>query len=155
MNLPKAKPYQQQVPSEHQLRPRAGEVVRAGAQRLVWRTSRSTSGILELDGRRNEYCAGYAVCYLRSERARDGLIMHLGSDDQAKVYLNGQLLLRCGEARSFAFDQNTIRDFSLQAGVNVLVLKLVNETGDWRGSIWITDEQGRPVEGVRVSLKPD
>ena len=145
----------QQLANEHQLRPRAGEAVRVGPKPLVWRRLRAPSGMLELDGPRNEYCAAYAVCYLRSERARSGLVMHVGSDDQAKVYLNGQLLLRCGAARTFAFDQNTIKDVSLQAGLNVLVLKLVNETGDWRGSIGITDEQGRPVDGVRVSVSPD
>jgi WD40 repeat protein len=146
---------QQQLPNEHQLRPRAGEVVRTGSRRLAWRTVRATSGILDLDGPQNEYAAGYAVCYLRSPRERNGLVMHVASDDQAKVYLNGKLLLRSAEPRTFDFDQNTIPNVSLQPGVNVLVLKLVNEAGDWRGAIRITDAQGRPVKDVQISLKPE
>jgi hypothetical protein len=32
----------------------------------------------------------YAVCYLESDRPREGLWLQVLSDDQAKVYLNGQ-----------------------------------------------------------------
>ncbi len=122
---------------------------------LGFGTIRATSGILELGGRRNEYCAAYAVCYLRSARAKQGLTLHLGSDDQAKVYLNGQLLGRFAETRGFDFDQNTILNVTLQPGENVLVFKLVKETGDWRGSICLTDDQDHSLDDVRVSLRPD
>ena len=32
----------------------------------------------------------YAVCYIRSEAEQRGLRMLVGSDDEAKVYLNGK-----------------------------------------------------------------
>jgi hypothetical protein len=36
----------------------------------------------------------------------------------------------------------------------VLVFKVVNETADWQGSIRLTDAQGNPVKGIKVSLTP-
>jgi hypothetical protein len=32
----------------------------------------------------------YAVCYVTCEAARNDLLLQVGSDDDAKVYLNGQ-----------------------------------------------------------------
>lgn len=81
--------------------------------------------------------------------------MHLGSDDQAKFYLNGELLFRFDEERSFDFDQNVIDHVQLQAGVNGLVFKLVNGVLDWRGAIRFTDEAGRRVEGVTFTLNTE
>jgi hypothetical protein len=42
----------------------------------------------------------------------------------------------------------------LNTGLNVLVFKVVNETADWQGSIRLTDAQGNPVKGIKVSLTP-
>lgn len=144
---------EQQLPNEGQLRPHAGDEVRVGNRRLKWRRVPTVAGMLDLDGRHHEYSAGYAVCYVQSDRARQGLLMHLGSDDQAKVYLNGELLFRFDEERSFDFDQNVIDHVQLQAGVNVLVFKVVNGVEEWRGAIRFTDEAGRRVEGVTFTLK--
>ena len=36
-------------------------------------------------------------------------------------------------------------------GLNVLVFKVVNETIDWRSSIWFTDAVGEPVPGLSVT----
>ena len=46
-------------------------------------------------------------------------------------------------------------DIALNAGLNVLVFKVVNEFGDWKGSIRFTDAQGNPVKGITVTLRPD
>jgi hypothetical protein len=35
-----------------------------------------------------------------------------------------------------------------------VVFKVVNETGDWLGSIRFTDRDGKPVPGIRVTLDP-
>lgn len=40
-------------------------------------------------GRMTTQSVAYAVCYIRSEAEQRGLQMLVGSDDEAKVYLNG------------------------------------------------------------------
>jgi hypothetical protein len=43
---------------------------------------------------------------------------------------------------------------ALERGINVLLLKVVNETGSWKGCVRLVDEAGRPAEGIRVKLSP-
>jgi hypothetical protein len=94
----------------------------------------------------------YAVCYIRSETEQRGLQMLVGSDDQAKVYLNGKQVYKSPVARPFAADQDTVPDITLNAGPNVLVFKVVNETIAWQGSIRFTDDRDAPVKGIKVTL---
>jgi hypothetical protein len=37
----------------------------------------------------------------------------------------------------------------------VLVLKVVNETGSWQGSVRFTDAAGQPLKGIQVTLDPE
>ena len=46
-------------------------------------------------------------------------------------------------------------DIALNAGLNVLVFKVVNEVGLWQGSIRFTDANGNPVKGIKVTLDPE
>jgi len=47
-----------------------------------------------------------------------------------------------------------VPDITLNAGLNVLVFKVVNELANWQGSIRFTDAQGNPVKGIKVVLTP-
>jgi hypothetical protein len=78
----------------------------------------------------------------------------VGSDDQAKVYLNGREIYRREEGRAYVPDQDVAAGVDLQVGVNVLVFKVVNGDGDWQGSVRFTDAAGQPVKGLRVMLIP-
>jgi hypothetical protein len=71
------------------------------------------------------------------------------------VYLNGKQVHKYPFPHSFVADQDTVPDIALNAGLNVLVFKVVNEFVDWQGSIRITDSQGNPVQGIQVTLDPD
>jgi hypothetical protein len=42
----------------------------------------------------------------------------------------------------------------LNAGLNVLEFKVVNEAQGWQGSVRFSDAAGRPVKGLRVTLDP-
>ena len=76
------------------------------------------------------------------------------SDDEAKVYLNGRPIHRYLGIRNLG-DQDETPDISLNAGLNPLVFKVVNETLGWKGSIRLTDAQGNPVRGIKVTLDPE
>jgi len=106
-------------------------------------------------GHETTQSGAYAVCYLRSESEQRGLQMLVGSDDEAKVYLNGKQMYKYPFGRGFVEDEDTVPDIILNAGLNVLVFKVVNETFDWKGSIRLTDVQGNPVKGIKVTLDPE
>jgi hypothetical protein len=106
-------------------------------------------------GRATDQSVAYAVCYLRSETEQRGLRMLVGSDDEAKVYLNGKQIHQSAFGRGWVADQDTVPDITLNAGLNVLVFKVVNEIVDWQGSIRFSDGQGNPVTGIKVTLDPE
>jgi hypothetical protein len=146
----------QQLPDEACLRPRPGEGVAIGGQRWVWQEYRSPGAVVDFNevlGRVVERSVAYAVCYVESDRARDGLWLQLGSDDQAKVDLNGREISQIRLTRSLA-TLDTVGPVGLKRGINVLLLKVVNETGLWEVCARLVDDAGRPVQGLRVKLTP-
>jgi WD40 repeat protein/serine/threonine protein kinase len=146
----------QQLPDEACLRPRAGDGVAIGGQRWIWQEYRSPRAVVDVNavlGRVVERSVAYAVCYLESDRARDGLWLQLCSDDQAKVYLNGREIYQIRLPRSVV-TLDTVGPVDLKRGINVLLLKVVNETGQWEGCARLVDDAGRPVQGFHVKLTP-
>jgi WD40 repeat protein/serine/threonine protein kinase len=148
----------EQIQGEALLRPTTGKPLFSTRGKPRWRDV-TLAGDCVIDfnalvGREATYSVAYAVCYIRSETEQRGLQILVGSDDQSKVYLNGKQVYKSSLARSFFADQDTVPDITLNAGLNVLVFKVVNETLGWQGSIRFTDAQGNPVEGIKVTLTP-
>lgn len=147
----------EQVPHESQLRPRPGDSVKVGRSNLVWREIQSEDYLFDFNqvaGRPSEYCVAYAVCYLQCPTARTNLVLKVGSDDHAKIILNGREIYQFTNALGLEPDRETIPGIELNAGSNVLIFKVVNEGGDWGGSIRITDAAGNAVEGLRLTPSP-
>jgi hypothetical protein len=147
----------EQIEGESRLRPKAGEARSTGGGELKWREVALEDEEIDFNailGKVTEHGVAYAVCYLRSEAEQRGLQMLVGSDDEAKVYLNGKQVHRSALVRQWDADQDTVPDLTLNAGLNVLVFKVVNETREWKGSIRFTDAQGHPVKGIKVTLDP-
>lgn len=42
----------------------------------------------------------------------------------------------------------------LNAGINVVVFKMVNQAREWQGSLWFTDAAGQPLKGIKVTAAP-
>jgi hypothetical protein len=85
----------QQVEGEGQLRPKAGDATSIDGRELKWRavTSESDDYVIDFNAvvaQLTEHSVAYAVCYIRAESEQHGLQMLVGSDDEAKVYLNGK-----------------------------------------------------------------
>jgi hypothetical protein len=80
--------------------------------------------------------------------------MLVGSDDQTKIYLNGDAIHEHHVLRALTPDEDTIDNVTLEAGRNVLVFKVVNAEGSWGGCIRFVDRTGLPAKGIRVSLMP-
>jgi hypothetical protein len=89
-----------------------------------------------------------------SAAERNDLLLQIGHDDQAKVYLNGQEIYQDNRPRSLvALDP--IGPVTLHQGTNVLVFKVINEYWDWEGCARFVDAEGNPVPGLQVRLTPD
>jgi WD40 repeat protein len=152
---------QEQIPDEAGLFPRADQHVTVANKDLTWMAVKQDDyrvgfrRLLRFPAPDTNHSVAYAVTYIRADTARTNLLLKVGSDDQAKVYLNGGQVYRSVEPRSWQPDQDRVPGIALQAGLNVLVFKVVNQTVDWAGSVWITDADGNSVPGVSVTLDPD
>jgi len=147
----------QQVPDEAKLQPKEGDKVKSGDKEIAWKAYKADSYLLDINaflGKETEESVGYAVCYLVADKDIPELTMKTGSDDQAKVYLNGKEVFKNDEARPTEKDQDSTPNLALKKGVNVIVFKIVNEKVDWSGCLRFTDKDGKPVTDFKVSLKP-
>ncbi len=147
----------QQLPDEAKLQPKEGDKVKSGDKEIAWKLYKSDSHLLDFNaflGQQTEDSVAYAVCYLVANQDITDLTMKTGSDDQAKVYLNGKEVFKNEEARPTEKDQYSTPNLALKKGVNVIVFKVVNEKMDWSGCLRFTDKDGQPVTDFKVSLKP-
>ena len=156
----------EQLPGEANLRPRAGEKALIGAREFVWDEHFLPDYVIDFNqvlgetgwgGDVSDHSVAYAVCYILAEKAQTGLVMRIGSDDEAKVYLNGTKVYECRvTSRVCIPDSDEVRDIiQFKQGLNVLVFKVVNEEGPWGGCLRFTDGRGNPVKGVKVTLDPE
>jgi hypothetical protein len=146
----------QQLPDEAQLRPRTGEGIAIGGRRRAWQEHRSPRAVVNFNavaGRVAERSVVYAACYIECDRARDGLWLQVGTDDQGKVYLNGRAIYEYRQSRDVSW-LNVVGPLRLERGVNVLLFKVANESGQWEGCMRLVDDAGRPAQGLRVKLTP-
>jgi WD40 repeat protein len=143
-----------QIQGEGRVRPKAGEVISVAGGELRWREVALTNEVIDFNallGRDTDRSVAYAVCYLRSDTDQSGLQMLVGSDDESKVYLNGKQIYKCLDGRPLVPDEDTVPDITLNAGLNVLVFKVVNETIQWQGSVRFTDAAGQ-FRGLNLFL---
>jgi hypothetical protein len=68
--------------------------------------------------------------------------------------LNGERINHWVVQDYFRPDRDTITDVKLKAGVNVLLLKVINGPGACVASIRFTDEKGEPVIGFEAGTAP-
>jgi hypothetical protein len=137
------------IPDEAKLKPKAGDKVKAGDKELAWKAYTAKDHLLDLNGHlgaQTEDAIGYAVTYVTAPSDLT-VKMKTGSDDQCKVWLNGKEVLKVTDARPTEKDQDTT-EVSLKKGVNVLVVKLVNEKIDWSFCVRFVDKDDKPVAGL-------
>ena len=145
-----------QLADEAQLRPRPGDRALVGGRPSLWQEYRSPKAVVDFNavlGRVAERSIAYAVCYIESDQARDGLWLQLGSDDQAKVTLNGREIYQVRLNRTLE-TLDMVGPVGLKRGINVLLFKVANDIGQWEGCMRLVDDAGRPVSGLRVKLTP-
>ena len=124
---------------------------------LTWKPVQLDDPLLDLNkiiGHVSEYSAAYAVCYVDTETEQNEIRLLVGSDDLAKIYLNGREIYQSRYRRGYAEDEDMVEGLHLNAGKNVIVLKLVNVTSEWMASVRLTDATGNPVTGIKTGRVP-
>jgi carboxyl-terminal processing protease len=99
--------------------------------------------------RPNQWTVGYAATRVDAPEARD-VQLRIGSDDEVKIWLNGNVVLDSNVPRFAAPDQDIV-PVHLQAGRNEVLVKVCNRTGAWGFYLRVTDAQGRPCADLRFS----
>jgi WD40 repeat protein/serine/threonine protein kinase len=148
----------EQIDGESQLRPKAGDATSIRGKEFKWKEVDLKDDVLDFDailGQVTPRSVAYAVFYIQSEEEQRGLQMLVGSQDEAKVYLNGREVYKAALPHGTVAVQETVQGIVLSAGLNALVFKVVNETQFWKGSIEFKDAQGNQVRGIRVTLDPE
>jgi hypothetical protein len=144
-----------QLKDEAKIKPRAGDKIQLGRD-LVWKEHKAKDFFVDFNdflGRQTEDCVGFAVCYVHAHERLKDIHLKIGSDDQARVYLNHKEIFTHEQARGLDKDQDSIK-VALEEGINVLVLKVVNEKVDWSGCARFTDKDGNVMKNLKISTSP-
>ena len=88
-------------------------------------------------------CAAYAYAEVTSDADRD-VIFKIGSDDAVVCWLNGKHIHSYNEDRGYAPDQDIVPTH-LRAGMNFILMKVLNGGADWACGLRITATDNRPL----------
>ncbi len=105
------------------------------------RARTASSGVFHFDTvfERADYKLAYAFCYVRSDK--DQIVTsYFGSNDDAKIWINGELVHEYPGGRSCSPRQDVF-SFQLKQGLNPILIKVCERWGDWAFVIEVfTDE---------------
>ena len=104
-----------------------------------------------------ENCCVYLETWVMSPKAQKARL-ELGSDDGIKVWLNKEMIHDNHAARAVGIGNDKV-DVKLKKGINHLLVKVTQGTGDWGMVARIVRTNGRQVPGLKVykdkPAKPD
>ncbi len=146
------------LPGEAALRPRVEERVKVMGREYVWKRHRSADHFIDfrklVEGQGAEDAVAYAVCYVVSAEELRDVRIFIGSNDQARVYLNGRSVLLNERSRTLEKDQDSAAGLTLRKGQNVVVFKVANEKNLWQGCLRFADRNGTPLTQIHVTSTP-
>lgn len=96
-----------------------------------------------------DWGVAYAFTTVTSPDARE-VQFRFDSDDQGKVWLNGEQVFKHTKAFSAEID-NYIIPVTLKPGKNNILVKVCEETQGWGFYLRITDTGGKPFEDLKIS----
>jgi hypothetical protein len=145
-----------QVENEAALKPKAGDKQKVGTREETWKAVKAKEFSIDLNqtiGTPNEDVVGYLVTYVVADKDMSDLTLLIGSNDEAKVYLNGKEVIKFDQTRTVEKDSDKAEKVTLNKGVNTIVFKIINEKNDWGGCLRF-QKDGKPVTDYAVKLTP-
>ena len=128
-----------------------------GGKDLEWKKARAAEYFFDVNavvGTPTPVGAAYAVAYVESPKALSDVQVWMASNDEGKVWLNGKEVVKHNAPRALEKDSNKAPGQTLNAGVNVLVFKVINESNAWQGAIRLVDKDGKALKDVKVKTEP-
>jgi hypothetical protein len=147
---------EEQIKNEATIQPKAGDTVKVNGKELTWQNITSATKYFDFNAilkSINDHAAGYMVTYIECDREMKDVTMALGSNDQARLYLNGRDIYAVQDARTLELDGDKGK-VHLNKGINVVVFKVINEQNSWQGCMRFLDKTGAPVTDLRIRLSP-
>jgi peptide/nickel transport system substrate-binding protein len=135
---------------EADVAPRAGD---AGGS-MTWFGHHDSDAFIDFESifSPNEDVCAYAFAYVYSPSDRQ-VQLRVGSDDGVMVWLNGVRVLDSQVNRGAAPDQDIV-SVVLDGGWNRLLVKVGQWYGGWGFYLRFTDDAGRPITDLTISLEP-
>jgi hypothetical protein len=145
-----------QLKDEADIDPIAGTSIQIGNEESVWRQVPTSDCVLDFQkvtSPNEDHCLAYAVTHIYSDAPRERVRLLVGTDDLAKIYLNGKLIYEFHNDRPcIPADDEVLID--LRKGKNVLVCKVIDAMGDWGLSAQIVGADYQPIPGVTTGTTP-
>ena len=140
---------------EATIQPKPGDKVNVGGKILTWTPHQAADYFIDFlkafGAERGEDVAGYAVAYINVAEPMK-VRLSVGSNDQCKVWVNGQQIIKFTETRTLDKDTDS-GDVVLNKGQNVLVFKVINEKNNWQGAARFL-QNGAPVKSLTIATAP-
>src|SRR3954471_9267801 len=146
-----------QVENESALKPKAGDKQKVAGREEAWKAVKAKEFSVDLNqavGTPNEDAVGYLGTYVVADKDMPDLTLLIGSNDEAKVYLNGKEVIKFDQTRTVEKDSDKAEKVTLNKGTNTIIFKIINEKNDWGGCLRFKDKDGKPVTDVKVQLMP-
>ena len=147
---------QDQVRNEAALKPKDGDKVKINGKELTWRNITASTNYFDFNAilkTESGRAAGFMVTYIECDKDIPNVTMALASNDQGRLYLNGEDIYAFTEARTLELDADKGK-VTLNKGVNVVVFKIINEQGNWQGAMRLLDKTGAPLNDIKIKLAP-
>lgn len=145
------KDYLKDLGGEEKIEPYEGMAVKYNGNELNWTAQKINSknclDFQEIFDRQDNVLA-YACCYLEVESDIDILAL-IGSDDGYKLWCNHELAATNHVYRGSAVDQESIL-LHLNKGMNILLLKVDNDIGQFNFYFRIVDIYQEEIEKIKI-----
>jgi uncharacterized Zn ribbon protein len=144
-----------QLKGEATVKPKAEDRVTVNGKEMTWKAHQAPDFFIDFlksfGTERGEDAAGYAVAYVIADTEMK-VKLSIGSNDQAKAWVNGTPVVKFAETRTLEKDTDS-GDVTLAKGQNVLVFKVINEKNNWQGCARFMKD-GAAVKNLKISLTP-
>ena len=142
---------------EAALQPKESDEMTVVGYDLTWRKVHSDREIIDFNqvlGEQTDNAIAYLVAYIDSPRELTDVTMLVGRNDQARVYFNGATILTNPEGGALNKDSDIVENLTLHKGLNTVILKVVNEAGNWQACLRFTTGDGKPLTNYAITLDP-
>lgn len=136
------------LPREPELSPSAGAAAEYDGKRLEWKRVSAAGGSVDFHqvfGRQTQNAVSYAVAVFTAPKELNDVTLLFGSDDGARVWLNGKQVWSINHVRGVGLDDDAVPGLTLKEGRNVLVVKVAQGVGGWGAAARFEGPDGKPL----------